>query len=144
MADNRNLILSVNAGSSSLKISAFTILPDSQRTSSAKEPVSLTLSSSIENLTAPPARFSFKPTSSSGISPETTKKDEEVDDDKISDHKTAFAYFLSYLEQNTAFEKSHVKHVCHRVVHGGRYAAPVKISSESFHHIELLSDLAPL
>lgn len=153
MGNEQNLILSVNAGSSSLKISVFTILPESAHPIGVtSEPVSLILTSTIENLTAPPAVFSFKPAPSSPsqsslaqtIPSGVTKKDEKVGEEEINDHKSAFAYFLAYLENNTQFEKNHVRHVCHRVVHGGDYPTPVRITSESFHHIETLSDLAPL
>ena len=62
----------------------------------------------------------------------------------IHDHTTAFAYFLDYLKQEANIDRSQIVHICHRVVHGGDYFEPVVITTESFHHIERLSDLAPL
>lgn len=41
-------------------------------------------------------------------------------------------------------KNSSITIVCHRVVHGGDYAEPVIISSKEYHHIEKLTDLAPL
>ena len=137
---SRTLTLAVNAGSSSLKISVFSPSSSYDASSSTSEPVSLLLTASIENITSPPALFSFK-TAVHGVS-DKQLKDEKIDE--IKDHESGFAYFVKFLEENTKFDKGHVKHVCHRVVHGGDYPAPVLISSESYHHIESLSDLAPL
>ena len=138
--ESQTLILSVNAGSSSLKISVFSPSHEHDSSDPFSEPVELILTSSIENLTAPPALFSFS-TAQPGVS-DKKLKNEKVDE--IKDHETAFAYFVQFLSENTKFEKEHVRHVCHRVVHGGDYPGPVLISSESYHHIESLSDLAPL
>ena len=138
--EEQALILSVNAGSSSLKISAFGPSHDYDPSNPFSEPVSLILTSSIENLTAPPALFSFS-AAHPGVSEKRLRNDKV---DEIKDHETAFAYFVRFLAENTKFEKGHIKHVCHRVVHGGDYPGPVLISSESYHHIESLSDLAPL
>lgn len=145
LTSDRNLILSVNAGSSSLKISVFQPVKGfsdqpSSSSPSPDEPVQLLLTASIENISAPPAQFSFKATSSD-VSSES-RKDEKCDD--IKDHETAFQHFLDFLQQHTTFDKSHIARVCHRVVHGGDYPGPVRISTESYHHIESLSDLAPL
>lgn len=134
--DNRNLILSVNAGSSSLKISVFLPIqntavstdPDAVPSSddSKREPLSLLFTSSVDSLSALPARFTFK-AHAPDISSKQLKKQEI---EEIKDHDSAFQYFLSFLEQNTRFDKSHVKHICHRVVHGGDYPGPVLISAE--------------
>jgi acetate kinase len=62
----------------------------------------------------------------------------------VTDHETALKHFLEFLQENTSFKEEHIKHICHRVVHGGEYTKPTKISSESYHRIESLSDLAPL
>lgn len=121
------LILSVNAGSSSLKISLFR---------NEKQPgddpiITLLLNSSISNISSPPAKFSFQHA-------------KEVDVSSISDHASAFAHFLDYLRKEASIDPNEIVHVCHRVVHGGDYTDPVVISDESYHHIEKLSDLAPL
>lgn len=143
--EDRNLILSVNAGSSSLKISVF--LPNKSHASSSdpnavpdldeskREPVSLLFTSSIDSLSALPARFSFK-AHVPDISSKELKKQEI---DEIKDHDSGFQYFLKFLEGNTKFDKSHVKHICHRVVHGGDYPGPVLISSERYFPSRLLA-----
>ena len=136
------LILSVNAGSSSLKISLFRLIPSlSSQTRGLKEPTELLLESSISNITAPPAIFSFK------FAPAAPKKGREAKKqhpEAITDHNTAFHYFLDYLKREASIDRSEIVHVCHRVVHGGDYFKPVVITEESYHHIEKLSDLAPL
>ncbi|KAL1723884.1 Acetokinase family-domain-containing protein [Schizophyllum commune] len=128
------LILSANSGSSSLKISLYALASEG-----LDEPVELLLQSSISNISAPPAKFTFK----------TLKgTPEEVDDkaevDGIDDHASAFEHFLKHLKDAAGIERGRISHVCHRVVHGGDYRDPVELSSGAYHHIERLSDLAPL
>jgi len=64
--------------------------------------------------------------------------------DSIHDHASAFVHFLRCMEEKASIEKERIVYVCHRVVHGGDYEGPVTIDKESFHHIERLTDLAPL
>ncbi|KAH8113686.1 Acetokinase family-domain-containing protein [Phellopilus nigrolimitatus] len=142
MAANFQVILAVNAGSSSLKISAYAPNPSYNPALPSSHPVSFLLHATIANPATPPALFSFN-AASSDVSTELRKKD-KVPEGEITDHESAFAYFVRFLEKYTCFDKTHVKHVCHRVVHGGDYPGPVRISSKSYHHIESLSDLAPL
>lgn len=40
--------------------------------------------------------------------------------------------------------KADIGMICHRVVHGGDYDAPQLIDSTTYHHLEALTDLAPL
>ncbi|KAF8071745.1 Acetokinase family-domain-containing protein [Lyophyllum atratum] len=117
-----SLILSVNAGSSSLKISLY------RRTD---EPVSLILTASITNISSPPASFKFDGTK------------ESVSADDISDHASAFAYFLKRLHAH-GHDSAHIRYICHRVVHGGDFTTRVVIDDHAYHRIETLSDLAPL
>lgn len=128
------LILSVNAGSSSLKISVFRLAKDGD------EPVVLLLTSEFTSISSPPAKFSFQST-------EAHDSDHSVKDqplDEVTDHASAFDYFLNYLNNEVSIDKGAIAHVCHRVVHGGDYHEPIVISEEPKHHIETLSDLAPL
>ncbi|KAJ7911490.1 Acetokinase family-domain-containing protein [Mycena leptocephala] len=120
MSNGNNLVLSVNAGSSSLKISLY---------------VKLILTSSISNISAPPAKFSFKVV-------DGTNKDEEPQ--SVHDHASAFAHFIDCLGHEVDIDRARITHVCHRVVHGGDYTDPVVINDEAYTHIERLSDLAPL
>jgi acetate kinase len=115
------LILSVNAGSSSLKVSLYRLSPS----------ITLLLTSNISNISSPPAKFSWN-----------GKKSQDLSD--IHDHASAFAHFLDYLNHDANIDRSQIAHICHRVVHGGDYTQRVVINDESYHHIETLSDLAPL
>ncbi|KAI0925724.1 hypothetical protein AcV5_008384 [Taiwanofungus camphoratus] len=137
------LILSVNAGSSSLKISLYrrdgrgrsTRQPMGRR----DDPVDLLLTSSISSMSAPPALFTFQL-----VSHEQGREVKKEPVDGVKDHTSAFEHFLRYLKQEASIDREEIVHVCHRVVHGGDYLEPVVISEESYHHIERLSDLAPL
>lgn len=140
MADHKNLILAVNAGSSSLKISLFRRSASSRHSSSDTNPVTLILTSSIENVSSPPASFSFSHADPSSSSKNIKKQ--SVDD--IKDHSSAFGHFLERLKKEGNIEREAIVQVCHRVVHGGDYTEPVIISKESYHHLEKLTDLAPL
>ena len=124
------MLLSVNAGSSSLKISLYQ--------KSHTNAVKLVLSSSISSITAPPARFSFQLSSTENPS----AKDQPCDD--ITDYTSAFAHFLQSLHSHASIDADRVIYICHRVVHGGDYNKPVLITQESYDHLETLSDLAPL
>ena len=144
-ASRSGLILSVNAGSSSLKISlyrlSYSLSSIPAQGGLTKEPVELLLVSDFSNITAPPALFSFK------FSVAAPKKGRNAKDEPVAaihDHSAAFNHFLDYLKEEANIDKSQIVHVCHRVVHGGDYLEPVTITTESFHHIERLSDLAPL
>jgi len=139
---NDGLILSVNAGSSSLKVSLYRFEPSSA-SHDAEDPVSLILVSTISSITAPPAQFSFSLSSpSSSASPSAEVKKAKVD--SIVDHESAFQYFLTHMEKEAHEDRARIIKVCHRIVHGGDYTKPVVMDDESFHHIKLLSDLAPL
>ncbi|KAJ7163997.1 acetate and butyrate kinase [Mycena crocata] len=131
MSARNKLVLSVNAGSSSLKISLYGASPAADDS----EPVQLMLTSSISNISIPPAKFSFKVQKG-------TSKNEEVA--SVHDHSSAFAHFLECLAHESDIDPADIAHICHRVVHGGDYTDPVLINDEAYKHIEHLSDLAPL
>ncbi|KIK98680.1 hypothetical protein PAXRUDRAFT_133679 [Paxillus rubicundulus Ve08.2h10] len=127
-----SLILAVNAGSSSLKISLFQRLPREPKTPR------LLLSSSISSISSPPAKFTFNHASTTPCSAYSSSEP------SIRDHESAFAHFLSRLKEDATIDHQEIQHTCHRVVHGGDYRDPVVISEQSYHHIEKLRDLAPL
>ena len=129
----KNLILSVNSGSSSLKVSLYELAERNN-----DDPVQLLVTSAMSSISAPPARFSFKPVSGNF----QATSDEPID--SIHDHASAFSHFIERLEKDTSIDPSRIRYICHRVVHGGDYIEPVEITDESYHHIEKLSDLAPL
>jgi hypothetical protein len=68
--------------------------------------------------------------------------DNERDTSKINDHDSALAHILNHLFRLVG--KEDITHVCHRVVHGGEYEDRVLITNETLHHLDNLSDLAPL
>ncbi|KAH9856639.1 acetate and butyrate kinase [Lenzites betulinus] len=127
------LILAVNAGSSSLKVSLY------KRGTASPKDVELLLNSTITGISQSPAKFSFK-LAAHGTGREV--KNDPAED--IKDHASAFQHFLEYLKHEGNIERDEIGHVCHRVVHGGDYFEPVVITSETYHYIERLSDLAPL
>ncbi|RPD61068.1 acetate and butyrate kinase [Lentinus tigrinus ALCF2SS1-7] len=133
-------ILSVNAGSSSLKISLFR--RDGVDVQNPHDIVDLLLVSTILNISAPPAIFSFKFAAHNEGHEGREAKKEPVP--SIKDHATAFAHFLDYLKREASIDRGQIVHICHRVVHGGSLFTPVVITDESYHYIERLSDLAPL
>ncbi|KAH8100844.1 Acetokinase family-domain-containing protein [Cristinia sonorae] len=139
---DRGLILSVNSGSSSLKISLFRVLSGEQ----SQDPVELILESNTTSLTSPPAKFTFTISSSSSSAPPPSSQidSSEISAEEISDHKSALAFFLKHLRESAGYNEKDIKKVCHRVVHGGDYRKPVVIDDESYEHLEKLSDLAPL
>jgi acetate kinase len=130
------MILSVNAGSSSLKISLYIL---SRPFDPDATPVIPLYTSSISNISSPPSKFSFCSQSSS-----PSCKIENILLENVNDHASAFTYFLHTLKHEASIDRRQISHVCHRVVHGGDGTDPVIISDDSYHHIETLSDLAPL
>ena len=137
-----SLILAVNAGSSSLKISVFRLAsplgPADRRDmdSTTDSPVVLIASCSVTSIFSSP-KFSFSDHSS-------PRRPDRGDALGIRDHATAFSRFLDHLKDGANIDAADILYVCHRVVHGGDFHDPVVINKETYHHIERLSDLAPL
>jgi acetate kinase len=128
------IILSINAGSSSVKISVYRS-PDQENS----EPVQLA-EASIEGLTAPPAKLKYE-------RGDKKVKGEEVEKN-IGSQEDAFKFILEYLQKDNGLselnELEDIHFTCHRVVHGGDYPRSQVLDKETYHHIEELSDLAPL
>ena len=127
------LILSVNAGSSSIKLSLYSASFDST-------PISL-VKSSVSGLTSPPAKFSY----SNGANKGHDVKDRESGN--VTDQSSALELFLRHLGQDKSL-KGHgtgkIELVVHRVVHGGLFGEAVVLSEEAIREIGHLTDLAPL
>jgi len=127
------IILSINAGSSSVKISVFKTPEDG-----AEVPKQLA-EASVDGLTAPPAKLKY-------ARGDETIKGKELDG--ISSQKEAFEFILDHLTKDEGLtelnNKEDIHFTCHRVVHGGDYPRSQVIDKETYHHIEELSDLAPL
>ncbi|KAJ9636506.1 hypothetical protein H2204_005339 [Knufia peltigerae] len=127
------LILSINAGSSSLKTTLY--LEEGQ---DGDKQLSKLASAQISDINNPPAhlkyvRGSYKDTSELG---------------QVADHKAAFNHvlnaFLTDSEIPQASHREDIHYACHRVVHGGSFEDDQLITKETFDKIEKLSDLAPL
>ena len=126
------IILSVNAGSSSVKISVY------QDNGKGQDPKELAVAQ-IDGLTAPPPTLKYN------------RGDEKIKGKELKDigsQEDAFKYIMQHLENESGLpELSHrddVAFVTHRVVHGGDYPRAQVLTKETYHHIEVLSDLAPL
>ena len=126
------IILSINAGSSSVKVSVYEANGNSDTPSQVAE-------AQVEGLTAPPSRLKYE-------RGDEKVKGEELDG--INTQEDAFRYILDYLTKDNDLpqlnQKEDIKFTCHRVVHGGDYPKAQIIDEDTYHHIETLSDLAPL
>jgi acetate kinase len=129
----RNTILSINAGSSSLKITLFSVKEDAS--SSYLEKIA---GSEVSGITDPPAKQKYTRGS-------YTTKNELPD---ITSHNDAFQHilntFLSDKDLKEVNSKEDITYACHRVVHGGDFATDQFINEDTYHKIEQLEDLAPL
>lgn len=126
------IILSINAGSSSVKVSVYEANGNSDTPNQLAE-------AQVEGLTAPPSRLKYE------RGGEKVKGEEP---DGINTQEDAFRYILDYLTKDNDLpqlnQKEDIKFTCHRVVHGGDYPKAQIIDEDTYHHIETLSDLAPL
>jgi len=127
------IILSINAGSSSVKISVYETPKDG-----GSVPFQLA-EATVEGLTAPPAKLKYE------------RGDEKIKGKEIEGVNTqedGFRYILDHLTNDQGLpelnKKEDIHFTCHRVVHGGDYPRSQVIDKETYHHIEELSDLAPL
>lgn len=125
-----NIVLSINAGSSSVKVSVFTY--------AQKQPKQLAVIQ-VAGLTAPPANLKYD------------RGDEHIKDQKLDDISTAedaYEKILQHLIADSGLPElaspDDIEFACHRVVHGGDYDRPTRIDRDTYHHLETLSDLAPL
>lgn len=127
------IILSINAGSSSVKISVYKSPPKP-----GDDPIQLA-EASVEGLTAPPAKLKYE---------RGNEKVRGRDLEGIKSQEDAFHFILDYLTKDKGLpelnKKEDIHFTCHRVVHGGDYQRSQVIDKETYHHIEELSDLAPL
>lgn len=126
------IILSINAGSSSVKISVYSAEQKGQAPKQLAE-------AQIAGLTAPPATLTYERGSEK-------VKGQEIND--IDGQQDAFNYILDHLVNDKALSeiqnRNDITHACHRVVHGGDYPEAHVIDSDTYHHLEELTDLAPL
>jgi len=126
-------ILSVNAGSSSLKLSLY-------QTSQGKQSPELVIKSSISGLNSDP-KFSYKNVKSKD-GQEIAKSSIEAKSDQ-----DALEHFLKQLEEDKSFDgKDTITHICHRVVHGGNLGenGPVIVDDTIYKELQAVTGLAPL
>lgn len=137
------LILAINAGSSSVKLSLYSSSPPDPESGEAPVP-KLILKSSISNLTSPPALFKY--THVSGLCSSSNVDSKEVPD--IKSQEDAFKYFLDCLSGDSELKQvrsgDDIAFACHRIVHGGDYEKPVLLGQQSLDYLKELTDLAPL
>ena len=126
------IILSINAGSSSVKVSVYKVKE------LKGDPVCIA-DAQVAGLTALPALLTYE------------RGSEKIKGQDVSNIKTqidAFQYILDHLVKDQGLselsDKDSITHTCHRVVHGGDYPAAHVIDSDTYHHLEELTDLAPL
>ena len=126
------IILSINAGSSSVKISVYTVNKPGQAPKQLAD-------TQIAGLTAPPATLTYE------------RGSEEIRGKEINDingQQDAFSYILNHIVNDEGLSevsnRDNISHACHRVVHGGDYPEAHVIDSDTYHHLEDLTDLAPL
>ena len=123
------LILSINAGSSSLKCSLYETVEGKKLERLANAEVSA--------INQQPSKLKYIRGSS--------KQESELDD--VKDHGQAFEHVLNeFLDDKDVKlnSKDDIKYACHRVVQGGDFEEDQLITKETFHKIDALSDLAPL
>ena len=126
------IIFAINAGSSSVKISVY-------KAEEKGEAPTQIADAQIAGLTAPPATLIY------------TRGSEKIKNQEIKDvnsQEGAFEYLLNHLVNDKGLteisDKENITHACHRVVHGGDYPEAHVIDSDTYHHLEDLTDLAPL
>ncbi|KAL0469132.1 Acetokinase family domain-containing protein [Neurospora intermedia] len=133
-AKMKKIVLSVNAGSSSVKISAYSAL-------FGQAPIQLA-EAQISGLTAPPPTLRYTRHGEKVIN------DEEIKDQKVSTQADAFDILVKALINDNGVpeisSKEDIAYICHRIVHGGDFVRPKLISDETYHNLEKLNDLAPL
>jgi acetate kinase len=127
------IILSINAGSSSVKVSVFSSIGPSQRPTQIAE-------AQIDGLTAPPPKLKYQ-------RGDVKVKGKELDK-SISSQEDAFREILEHLIKDEGLKElkhqDDVAYATHRVVHGGDYEGGKVIDGDTYKHIEELSGLAPL
>ena len=126
------IILSVNAGSSSVKVSVY-------KSRNTTVPIQLA-EAVIEGLTAPPAKLKYQ-------RGDLRVGDKEVEGE-VKNQEDAFRWIVQWLTEDEGLPElqklADIRFTCHRVVHGGEYPRSQVVDEDTYHHIETLSDLAPL
>lgn len=122
-------ILAVNAGSSSVKATFYTV----------DNPPRAFADAQVSGITAPPPVFKYQ---------RGSVKNKEKLEEKLNTPQDAFKYILHRCfndpELSEVASDKDLAFICHRIVHGGDYSDSVEINEDTLHHLEALEDLAPL
>jgi acetate kinase len=122
-------ILSVNAGSSSVKITFYTYEKNPKAIANAQ----------VSGITAPPATLKY-------TLGEKQRKEELKEE--VSNPQDAFKLLLKRCftdpDLSDVASSDDLAYICHRVVHGGDFESATIITEETYHQLEKLEDLAPL
>ncbi|KHN98517.1 acetate kinase [Metarhizium album ARSEF 1941] len=129
----KKIILSINAGSSSVKISAYL----GERNGNLRR----IAEAQVSGLTAPPAKLKYSRYGK-------TVANNQPAGQQIEGQDGAFSVLLDTLINDSDLEeitsKDDLAIACHRIVHGGDYTESRTITQDTYHQLEKLSDLAPL
>jgi acetate kinase len=124
-----NTILSVNAGSSSVKVTFYTV----------EKPPNIIVDAQVSGITAPPQSLKYKT--------KTSEKKEQLTEN-LRTPPDAFKFLLHHCLTDSDISEvastDDLAYICHRVVHGGDYTDAVEINDETYHHLKEIEDLAPL
>lgn len=127
------IILALNAGSSSVKISVYRVAQKGASPDGLVE-------TQIAGLSSPPATFSYR-------SKAKNVQNQQLEG-KIGSQDDACNFMLQQLVEDRDTpeigKREDIAIACHRVVHGGDYKEPQVIDAVTYHHLEELTDLAPL
>lgn len=122
-------ILSVNAGSSSVKLTFYKL----------GNPPTTIVDAQVSGITSPPQTLKY--------SKKSGDKKEKLDENLDTPPK-AFKYLLERCLSDTEISEvaqiEDLAYICHRVVHGGDYTDAIEINDSTYHHLEKIEDLAPL
>ena len=122
-------ILAVNAGSSSVKLTFYSL----------DLPPKTLANAEISGLAAPPQKLKYT---------RGPKQYKEQLEESLTAPPDAFKFLLKrcYMdsELSEVARNEDMAYICHRVVHGGDYKGPVEINEETLGYLKNLEDLAPL
>ncbi|KAF0639263.1 hypothetical protein FPSE5266_10956 [Fusarium pseudograminearum] len=127
------VILAINAGSSSVKISVYTADKNAEPRQIAE--------ASVGGLTAPPATLAYSRGSEKVLKAKEVSESVKTQGDAFD---LILKIFIDDRELKEISSKEDIAIASHRIVHGGDYDRSQVITQDTYHHLEELSDLAPL
>lgn len=128
-------VISINAGSSSLKVTLFRTAEGSDN---ATKKIQAIGSANVAGIGGGTAKLTY---SRGDHKKQSSDKNSTTHDEAF---RQILETFVADEELKDVARKEDIGVACHRVVHGGDYTKNVLITDETYHHIENLEDLAPL